>query len=60
MENKDYIKFVHNYDGTLDIKVINADCNIWDLLDKFKEFCLAMGYHPDNVDRIQYGEKSND
>jgi len=31
-----------------------------ELMEKFKCFCLAIGHHPNNVDKIQYVEEEND
>ena len=54
------IKFIHKDDTCIDIKVVGADLTLWELLDRFKEFCACVGFHPECIERIQYVEESDE
>lgn len=60
MENKDVIEFKmtrgHN---TISYKIHDLDVNLPDLLDHFKQFVASMGYHPDNINAIDFVELDN-
>jgi len=54
------IKFVYVSRDQKDIKVIDAEIAMQELLQHFKEFCLSIGFHPNTVEEIQMVEKEDD
>jgi hypothetical protein len=58
VENR--IKFVRIYGDDKTIKIVSGDLPLPELMDSFKEFCLASGYHPSCVECIQYVETDDE
>ncbi len=52
------LKFIYKSSSMKTIHVIDNDSIALDeLLERFKEFCLGIGYQPNNVKCIQYVEE---
>lgn len=60
MQNENKVKFINIYEGGMDIKIVSGDSTLENLLESFKEFCLACGYSPYLVNKIQYVEQEDD
>jgi hypothetical protein len=50
---EDYIIFKHvSFDGEeIEMKVPNAGADIYEVVESFKRFLIAMSYHPDTVSK---------
>ena len=60
VQNENKITFINKYEGGTDIKIISGDLTLKQLVDVFKEFCLACTYSPVLVNKIQYIEQEDD
>ena len=56
---KEYKFSISHDDGTI-VSVMGNKEVITDVLDDFKSLLLAAGFHPDNVNAINYGEDDYD